>query len=960
VNPLRCRLGLLAPTTTPLWTGTANGAQSTTFTLAVTTVSGALPTDSSGLLLVRAGVDLVRIKTHSGSTLYLAENPATFTAGDALAVYDLRLPWPRYQRLVSTTVYKDYDIPFPATWQHSLPPTALVTPEAAWLEVGDTQVFSALNSQIMAPDPTGGLTATWDCTGWGTGTAYGSAGGVTNCYFPLTPTATGLHYLKCSLTDEWGGAFSRYIPVWVGTTPTAVLGASLDWSLERGWRGSVTLDGTLTWFDYSPVALVDLDTAEIIFYGFYSPQRVSGDLGLATTEGELLSPLGAASALYGYPFIVTDLADPGSAPPDNWAEVGKLTCARALWYLLVWHSVLPQLVNLALGDIDARRIAGQTFSAGNLLNLIDQITQAAFYVLRAAATGALTLEVQPLYADAATWAGLPAYTLTAANRSAAYTYTPPQARCSEVRCSGVYLAVGGSYAPAIARCPAHPAAWGAGTNEVTKLAPLSAAELLQWSARHFAVENQTAVVDVDVWTEIDPAYARVATDIPGASALALDSLRLTYDPGALSWQTQLSGRTYSAAPGADYVPIPPAVVIPAPTPPPVLPPLDPLPPSVLWPLTVYVATVARGVFMTNNFSADPLTPPVWTAIRAKATTGELLVADVLRVSPVTGTQLCIENRATLNTCCLYRRTNDTWAPILTGAQAVQLLNEYYWTYGAHLMWVDCAADGTWYLWIRSHGSNRNIAWIARSTDDGLTWTALSQSQYCAYSISQSNMGNGIYAEDGYWFTAGNSVTGGYGRAWCLTTAMNYSQSNSLGFAMAYFNHFNPVSKVLYGMQTDATLVVVNYPGTGGVIGYTPVGAGETMAVSRNSFPAITHHLTNGLVMWGVGLRSNASFARRLLKTTDGWDSVTLSADMGIACDIVFSNPLAAGYLLLARQHITGDTPGPTDAHHLWIATDDGATVLARSGADPQNTDTTTSIPYDCGGVAHGGVQWGLE
>jgi len=725
VNPLHTRLGLLAPTTTPLWTGTANGAQSSTFTLAVTTVSGALPTDSSGLLLVRAGVDLVRMKSHSGSTLYLAENPLTFTAGDALAVYDLRLPWPRYQRLVSTTVYKDYDIAFPATWQHSLPPAALVTPEVAWLDIGDTQVFSALNSQVMAPDPASGLTATWDCAGWGTGTAYGSAGGVTNCYFPLTPTATGLHYLKCTLTDEWGGAFSRYVAVWVGTTPTAVLGASLDWSLERGWRGSVTLDGTLTWFDYSPVALVDLDTAEIIFYGFYSPQRVSGDLGMETTEAELLSPLNAASALYGYPFIVTDLADPGSTPPDNWAEVGKLTCARALWYLLAWHSVLPQLANLYLGDPTARRIAGQTFSAGNLLNLIGQVTQAAFYVLRAAATGALTLEVQPLYADAATWAGLPAYTLTAANRSAAYTYTPPQARCSEVRVSGVYLAVGDDYAPAIARCPAHPAAWGAGTQEVTKLAPLSAAELLQWAGRHFAVENQAATVDVDVYVEIDPSWARVATDIPDAPSLALDSLRLAYDPGALSWRTQLSARTYSAAPSADYVPIPPAVVIPPPSPPPVLPPIDPLPPVLTWPTIVYVGTRLGGIYHTTDFNAESATQPTWVLDSAIAGGGTLTTIRQLGADPLApgDWQYCIDTTSRT----LYRHTElgGDWTPILTNAQAQAAILAGG---GPDL---PCRIDifatekttGTLFvIAIITDGVYGDYAWRLTSTDHGSTWS----------------------------------------------------------------------------------------------------------------------------------------------------------------------------------------------------------------------------------------------
>lgn len=945
MNLSHSRIGLLIPNTTPIWTGTANGAQSATFVLAVTTITGTLTTGIIGMAMVRAGVDIVRIKGVSGSNISLAENPITFAASDPVVIYALRLPFPRYQRLVSTTVYKDYDVAFPATWQHINPPTAVVTPECAWLKTGVVQRFDASGSRAMASGATGDMTATWDATGWGTTSPSGYYNGVTNCYCDLTPTSTGFHYLKLTITDNFSGATTHYIPIWVDTTPTSLLSMEMDWSLDNGWRGRCSIDSTIAWSIYLPVAVVDLDTREILLFGFWRPDRIGYEFGVTTSELEIASPLAAADWLHGYPFTVTDIADPGTDPPADWSEVGQLTVARAAWHLLVWHSMLPQLVNIDLGDGGARRIAGQSFSAGSLSNLLGQVISAAFYGLRTARTGGVTMAVVPLYSDSGTWAALPTITLTAAQRNVDYTIQPANPRYADVRLSGVYMAVGGEYAPAIARCPTNPAPWGNGTGEVTNLAPWDSTELLSWAGRHFAVENQSVTLDFEPLTDINPAtYARITSDISAASTVSIDSIRMAYSE--FVWKMTVSGRTYDAGPGSVAVPVPPVIVTPAPTPPPVTPPVDPLPPApepCEWPLRVYVATRSRGVYYTDDFSGPDGSQPTWTRL-TDSDTWPIIQADI---SLATETVFAICDTGSYND--LYRWTSGGgWECVLTRAEAVSIMG----LVGGNIKWVKVASNGNIYLLCSGTlPSTAGVMHLLVSTLDGARSGGAPSFADVGQIAGWMYQAGNLMECSTYWAAAMNK-TGGGGSGRVYTGPISggdWNISASLGISnwmpSCYYDQNNDA---IYAGTSDGILSRLLYDF---VTWIQPTGVAGLAGILPRldiSFPCFYAWDTNLHVTIGAG-----TYAKSIQWSSDLWETFNTSGDIGRKVDMLVGIATHPQNLILGRYAVSGETG---EYHVSYVNDDLGDTQpVERAGVDPNNTGTTVSIPSNCGGIARNGI-----
>ncbi len=945
MNLNQSRIGILSPGATPLWAGTANGAQSATFVLAVTTVSGTLAAGMAGLVMVRAGADMVRIKSISGANITLAENAIPFVAGNALAIYELRLPFPRYQRLVSTTVYKDYDVAFPATWQHIAPPAAIVSPEAAWATVGVITPFDASASRAMVYGATADITATWDATGWATTAPSGTSGGVVNCYCDVTPTLAGFHYLKVTLTDEFGGATNHYIPVWVDPVANEIISMSMNWGLNNGWKADGSVDESLTILRYSPVAVADLETHDILLFGFWRPNSTSGDFGVITSDFEILSPLAAAEWLHGYPFIVTDIAAPGSDVPNDWAEVGQLTVARAVWFLLVWHSMIPELININLGEPSIRRIAGQAFTAGTLRNLLDQVVGSAFYCLRIARTGGIEMQVDPLHADASAWAGLTTLTLTTLQRSAAYTLQNANPRYADVRLSGVYLAVGGDYAPAIARCPVHPEPWGNGTGEVTGLAPLDATELLAWAGRHLSIENLSVELDMDVYTDVDPAqYARLISDVPSATTIAIDSVRMQYK--FPEWNETVSGRTYETAQSAISMPVPAPISVPGPATPPITPPVEPLPPApepCQWPLRLYVATRTHGIYYTENFSGPDGSQPTWAQL---AGTDAYTIKNTT-ISPLTESIFAVCVVSALNE--VMRWTGSAWENILTDAEATTLIGEGAAVIG--WVYVD-PANG--YVYVVATG--QYTSHLLRSTTDGArSGGAHSFVDYGEITgwVSSSYIGNLIIKSTGLGMVALNRTGGGNsGRVYSGTVgASDWTRSNSLGLstwgpAVYYDAHNDRIysesnTGVLMRLLTD--FITWEQPvGTTDLVGILP-----KMTVSFPCFYAWSTglHVTVGAV--------TSDYENSIQWSDDQWATFTASGDCGRNIDMLTALADAPGNLILGRY---ADAGAVGEYHVIYVSDDLGATQpVERAGADPNNAGTTVSIPYDCGGIAQGGI-----
>lgn len=625
------RIGLIVPDPEAVvtWTGTANGNQSSIFALSVTTVSGTLYTSMDGMVLVNADGDYVRIKAaDSGAgTLDLAENDVTFAAGDALTIYAIRLPFPRYQRVTEAgAVYKDYDIAFPSDYRHALPPAPVISPEIVWVAVDDQVTLDAGGSRAMSTGSSA-LTVTWQVGTWGTVLNIWDDGGtVTNRYISVQMVTAGYFYLRAWVRDDTTDAVSvRSVLVCVGDTWIDVLSCERSWSLERGWSASGTTAAVFSYLQHSPALLVDVDTRAVIMAGFLRPDSVQATFEQQTLSFMLLSPLADSAQLTTYPFLVEEVV--GSATPSDWSQLEAPTLERILWFLLYWHTLLPELANINFEDPAARRLKGESFGTGNMPQQLRNLVGAAKRVVREAETGGLTITPHPLYADDGDWGTNPAYpvhVLPDENREGAYSIELATPGFAECVFEGTYMESGGTYAPARVRAPGSPANWGGGTQRVTNQAPISPNELAKWARRHFVAENRALKLTVAPLVRVSPAAsALLQTEIGAASFIAIEEVRESFAVSGLFWTAQVSGRTF--APGVSVAPVPdppPVTIIPSPNPAPEPP--QPWFPSETWGdgnIVAFSYQKTDGdqvVYITENFRDAS---PTWVDITGNLNAG---------------------------------------------------------------------------------------------------------------------------------------------------------------------------------------------------------------------------------------------------------------------------------------------------------------------------------------------------
>jgi hypothetical protein len=616
VNLDQVRLGALFVPTTALWTGSVSSWDGDTFTLTVSTSTGALSDVSAGLAVVWEGQYIrIRAVDAGAGTLTLAETGAGIESGDPVGVYAPRLPFPRYQYIDSDgTVYKDRDVAWTSA-AATLPPRAWIWvenpsgdggySEAIWVPVGETRTVNALASLVMSAEATTGvLTYQWASD------ADATIAAPTSSETTVSWSSAGFRYLKLTVTDDQSVSTVRYIPVWVGNANLVDARAlSLDWDAARGWRAQVQLDSLTTYLRGAPVAIVDLETADVVTLGWHYPGAWRQDFEVTDVEFELRGAFGYADAIYAYPFIIED-----TGSPSEWAHVSELTLERAVWYLLYWHSTLPQLANVGPGTApDNRRIAGQEFTAGTLADQLTELNEAAFRYVTGYRSGGFTLYEHPLYMTETEFTGLTSIDLSA-QTALGETLEIEQAQptVAEARLSGVYYGVGDAqFKPIIARGPTHPLPWG-NTEEVTNLAPTSQAEILQWAARYIALRNTADRYTVRPHTlDVQPADGRVV-DLPDGVRIALEEVHLTYNVDALAWDAEVVGRTFGSDVSVAVEPPPPAIEPPEPPAPPPAPPQPPIPPATEWgdgnivAFTYEKSDGSPAVYLTQNFlDANP-------------------------------------------------------------------------------------------------------------------------------------------------------------------------------------------------------------------------------------------------------------------------------------------------------------------------------------------------------------------
>jgi hypothetical protein len=987
VNLDRARLLLLAAPTTPLWTGEVVTWNAATFALTVTTSTGAYPTEISNLLLVQNGVNIARVKSRSGNVLYLAETPVQFLATYTLAIYDARLPWPRYQYIDEGVVYKDRDIAFPTPWQREMPPTAILNArldgndwgEAIYCAAGETIYLDAGDSYATLDD---GAPLTYAWTPGTGGTITGSGATVTCAY-----TTAGFRYLKLVVTDAHGTTSSRYLPVWVGDSlaVSAVTTCRARWTVNGGWTVDLEMQSATTLLQYGQALVVDADTKNALFYGFIVPSSRATTFETTTQSLTLQSALAFSRYVHAYPFLVTAVT--GVEEPSEWAEMYDPTLARALWYLLYWHSTLPEVVNCDMSSAPVRAIAGQEFTLGSIPQQVEAVLKSAFWQARGARAGGFVVNVDPLFLDSADWAALSGLDLSAAGslrNAIGREYAVPQ--YSQARLGGVYRAVGGTFEPALVQSPQYPGPWGSPT-EVNGLAPEDVYELIDWAIRYIAVENTADTYNVEPGVVVEPDMYRVV-DLPDSVRISSERLTLDFNPDGLHWRQTLGGRAYGYSIGsAEGVPLPPPVEYPPPILPPFEPPIwDPFPiEEPLWPLEVYVATLNNGIYYTDNFTgADSSVQPEWSQIVTgldRAPTFTNYAVKRLDMDPFDAEhyQYCYIRQGSVSrgvaaVDALYRRTDKgAWAEILHMANpatdpnpstnALLLCDWATWaTYNDMAYAVDHANAGRLYAIVRRYSSSTQEIRILVSTDRGSSWSNVIYPVIDALHVGYTYFaGLGRYhfyasGDTMYFIGQSNSVDKHVYRS--VDGGANFDRSGAMTAATYWLGGWCPStpSIIYHGATNDLYIPDFGSPGGASTVVQDVLSLGSLWASTWVSptTPAVQRILKS---VSSPGLYSY------LYETQDSWNTYSLISQFALVNSTNFrfkqliqvnDDIEGADWLILAYS--TTDVTAPHQ-HHIHVVDRDVApnTTHAKAGIDPVTNASGTSIPVSGGGVIDDGV-----
>jgi hypothetical protein len=924
------RLGIVLAPTTPLWTGKVTSYDAETCTLTVSTTLYSLQTWHAGLVLVHAGAEMIRIRSvdTGAGTIKLSENPASFVSNDLLAIYQARYPWPRYQRITGGVVYKDWDIGFPGTWQAHLPPTANCVVRLSggvWAEAvmcNALESFEASAASSAANIATGTpLSYAWDA---GTGGAVTGSGATVAVQY----STLGFRYLKLTVTDAHGTVALRYIPVWVGESPfTKISNVDANYQDGKGWEVSFSSEIAFEYLRYSPVALVDIDTREVLFVGYLVADQRGDSFDRSKTSYKILPALKFSDYLHTYPLLINNIT--GVTTPADWSQVYDLTLARAAWFMLYWHSTIPEIANITLET--GRDIAGQDFPAGNMTAQIENIAKSAFYGLRGGRTGWIYMATLDLYRDSSAWAAQSATTLSSSAVADEIQIENPQPDMSEAMLDGVYRGTGGNFSPARVRAPSHPEPWGSQA-QINGLAPISEAEILLWAGRHIGIANYSKKYTfLPLDAVVDPATTKLV-DLytkDGTVRVAIESSQLQFDAEKLRWKHSVIGRSYGSTSPAVVIPPPPPVVIPTPSIPPITPPIRPIPPRPSWPLEGYVPTNLLGVYKTTNF-VDPtsLSQPTWTAINDGLLSTKIRQLDY---DPTRNYLYCITEDE--RTVYVRSTISGSWSPALTQAQARTAIGAGAGT----LYWVTVdQSTGSVYAYF-SGGIYDVGQYLFKSVDYGANWTVKKILDYGA-----------LYGA-GALFVYGSTMwrtwnQGGGLIAYSSDGGDNWSVSSSLGFSA-----WTPWMSVS-ALSLSQALVAGN--GYGGPDLVRISAPGMTATILQDSKNLGIQHpdaLAISSSSWSAQRIMSSS---KIFRTIDGWSSLVSASPATLSPAMTHLLTPVSGY---PDWMITGRDSGLTSGspHIIFTVNGDGGTPVGRAGNSPGSAPYTGSIPYTCGGAAYG-------
>jgi hypothetical protein len=341
-----------------------------------------------------------------------------------------------------------------------------------------------------------------------------------------------------------------------------------------------------------------------------------------------------------------------------------------------------------------------------------------------------------------------------------------------------------------------------------------------------------------------------------------------------------------------------------------------------------VATKLLGVYYTANFTGPDGDMPTWAAVNSISGGGTLTVCDCLYVAD-SGTQFVITDRES-TAGVLYRRTDDTWAEVLTCAEAKTLTGSGY---DCYLAWITGYGSTLYVLVDAGHS-----VWTLYSTDDGETWAQLSQVGGWPYRV-----GN-LLVTDGLALAAIN-MTGGGGGGY-LYYSLNFitwDDSPKIGTSSWRINsHLLPAHRYAHDAYGKLRELLSDYTWN-----VPAASEDDLLSVGIYGWPQMAGDETTE---WLVPTQDGALLKNRIWQSTDAWET---KSNPGGLCertlDLIYCSPY------VATNHILGRADsGIVGAYHvIYISSDLGDTIVDRAGGSPATG--VDSIPYNCGGICANGI-----
>jgi hypothetical protein len=402
----------------------------------------------------------------------------------------------------------------------------------------------------------------------------------------------------------------------------------------------------------------------------------------------------------------------------------------------------------------------------------------------------------------------------------------------------------------------------------------------------------------------------------------------------------LSGRTYDAAPTADYVPVPQPVVISTPSPPSVTPPVAPLPPATS---RMYVGTLSGGLYYTSPIP-EPGDIPVWTAANTGLTSTTLVA---LAYDPLSSyLYATTADDSNILRCWRFDPATDTWAVALDTDTASALVdtgpggahNPSY-TPGIRKMAVDTTTGYVWLAFsdVRDIGSGNKwyLTWLY-STDHGVNW-----SMY-ATKVQMYLIDDLVVQAPHIWYM---SIRGSTGGTWTgryqhsATGGASWDVALSLGgyYALSPIDIDPNAPTVAYGRKNVAGEALYSVTPVGGTLTGTELRTGiETDAPQQMLFDPAD------------GLHQHLLFSSQLFETLDGWDTLVEDTPPVLSPSVQLVRDYGGCFYFGKNTGL-----GVSAAHHVYGLL--GTTLYGLAGANAGVSPFTDSIPYTSGGVCVRGI-----